>query len=147
MGPRMPAARRHHADVASAQLFRPLGSNLFLSTNQSQSNELRQRRWQLVRQWRPGLSFDLQTNTQTCKPHGARCQKNKKRLSFEQRTLVSKLRDGSLLAEANRLIIISGNGRFKRPDGTFIDIGGSTGGFTRTVLYDWAPPNLDDEFQ
>ena len=72
---------------------------------------------------------------------------NKKRLSLEQLNLVSRLEGGSLLAEANRLTMISGNGRFKRNDGTFIDIGGSTGGCTRAVLYDWTPPNLDGEFQ
>ena len=50
--------------------------------------------------------------------------------------------DGTLLAEANRLTLISGNGRLRRSDGSFVDIGGSTGGYTRTVLYDWQPPDL-----
>ena len=50
-------------------------------------------------------------------------------------------------AEAKRLTKISGHGRFKRVDGTVVDIGGSTGGFTRAVLYNWTPPSLDDEFQ
>ena len=63
-----------------------------------------------------------------------------------QLALVAKLRDGSLEAEANRLTLISGHGRLKRRDGTFEDIGGSTGGFTRAVLHDWTPPNQDDVF-
>ena len=65
----------------------------------------------------------------------------------EQQRLVAKLRDGTLQAEANRLTFLSGHGRIKRKDGTSLDIGGSTGGFTRCILYDWTPPNLDDEVQ
>ena len=26
-------------------------------------------------------------------------------------------------------------------------LGGYTGGLTRAVLYNWTPPNIDDEFQ
>jgi hypothetical protein len=29
----------------------------------------------------------------------------------------------------------------------FVDIGGSTNGFTRAVLYDWTPPDLGSEFE
>ena len=61
-----------------------------------------------------------------------------------QLELVSKLDDGTLEAEAARLTQISGHGRFRQADGSFVDIGGSTGGFTRAVLTDWRPPNLDD---
>ena len=64
-----------------------------------------------------------------------------------QDELVASLHDGSLEAEVNRLTLLSGNGRLRRKDGTFVDIGGSTGGFTRAVLYDWTPPILDDEWQ
>ena len=32
----------------------------------------------------------------------------------------------------------------RRSDGSFVDIGGSTGGYARTVLYDWEPPNVTD---
>ena len=71
----------------------------------------------------------------------------KKSLEPDQLELVSKLRDGTLEAEAARLTKISGHGRFKRRDGTVVDIGGSTGGFTRAVLYNWTPPNLNDDFQ
>ena len=65
----------------------------------------------------------------------------------DQLALVAKLHDGSLEAEANRLTMISGHGRLERRDGTTVDIGGSAGGFTRAVLYNWTPPNLDDVFQ
>ena len=71
--------------------------------------------------------------------------KAKKRLNSDQLQLVSKLHDGTLEEEAARLTKISGHGRFKRRDGTVVSIGGSTGGFTRAVLYNWTPPNLDDE--
>ena len=73
--------------------------------------------------------------------------KAKKRLYPDQLKLLAKLHHGTLEEEAARLTKISGHGRFKRRDGTVIDIGGSTGGFTRAVLYNWTPPNLDDEFQ
>ena len=32
----------------------------------------------------------------------------------------------------------------KGEDDSFVDIGGSTGGFVRTVLDDWGPPDLSD---
>ena len=73
--------------------------------------------------------------------------KAKKRLYPDQLKLVSKLHDGTLEKEAARLTMISGHGTFKRRDGTSVSIGGSTGGFTRAVLCDWTPPNLDGEFQ
>ena len=38
--------------------------------------------------------------------------------------------------------MISGHGRLKKEDDSFVDIGGSTGGFVRTVLGDWEPPDL-----
>ena len=73
--------------------------------------------------------------------------KRRKWLHPDQMELVSKLRDGTLDKEAARLTKESGHGRFKREDGSFVDIGGSTGGFTRAVLDNWTPPNLDDDFQ
>ena len=72
---------------------------------------------------------------------------NKKRLSPDQLNLVLQLKNGSLEEEAKRHTLLSGHGTFKSKDGTFIEIGGSTGGFTRAVLYDWTPPILDDEHQ
>ena len=73
--------------------------------------------------------------------------KAKMHLNPDQLELVSKLHDGTLEEEAARLTNISGHGRFKRRDVTVVSIGGSTGGFTRAVLYNWTPPNLDDDFQ
>ena len=52
--------------------------------------------------------------------------------------------DGTLLAEANRLTWISGNDRLRRSDGSFVDIGGPTGGVTMTVLYDWQAPDVTE---
>ena len=73
--------------------------------------------------------------------------KRRKWLTSDQMELVSKLRDGTLEQEAARFTKESGHGRFKRADGSSVDIGGSTGGFTRAVLYNWKPPKLDDDFQ
>ena len=73
--------------------------------------------------------------------------KAKKWLYPDQLDLVKKLNDGTLEAEAARLTKASGHGTFKRRDGSVVSIGGSTGGFTRAVLYNWTPPKLDDEFQ
>ena len=63
-------------------------------------------------------------------------------LSRQQQELLALYDNGTLLAEANRLTRISGNGRLRRSDGSFVDIGGSTGGYARTVLYDWQAPDL-----
>ena len=65
-------------------------------------------------------------------------------LSRRQQDLLALHDAGILLAEANRLTRISGNGRLRRSDGSFIDIGGSTGGYTRTVLYAWEPPDVTE---
>ena len=65
----------------------------------------------------------------------------------EQQKLVDQLQDRTLQREVNRLTRVSGNGRIKLDDGTSVDIGGSTGGITRAVLYNWTPPNLDREVE
>ena len=65
-------------------------------------------------------------------------------MSRKQQDLLELYDAGTLLAEANRLTRISGNGRLRRSDGSFVDIGGSTGGYTRTVLYDWQAPDVTD---
>ena len=61
-----------------------------------------------------------------------------------QLEVLKQYKSGWLLQEANRLTLISGHGRLKRADDTFEDIGGSTGGFLRTVLDNWGPPDLQD---
>ena len=63
-------------------------------------------------------------------------------LSLRQQDLLALYDAGTLLSEANRLTRISGNGRLRHSDGSFVDIGGSTGGYTRTMLYDWHAPDL-----
>ena len=55
-----------------------------------------------------------------------------------------RYQSGELRKEANKLTKISGHGRLKKEDDSFVDIGGSTGGFVRTVLDDWEPPDLAD---
>ena len=61
-----------------------------------------------------------------------------------QLEVLNQYKSGRLLQEANKPTLISGHGRLKRADDTFEDIGGSTGGFVRTVLHDWAPTDLKD---
>ena len=65
-------------------------------------------------------------------------------LSRHQQDLLALYDAGTLLAEANRLTRISGNGRLRRLGGSFIDTGGSTGGYTRTVPYDWKAPGVTE---
>ena len=63
-------------------------------------------------------------------------------LTRKQQNLLELYDAGTLLADANRLTRISGNGRLRPSDGSFVDIGGSTGGYTRVALYDWEPPDV-----
>ena len=65
-------------------------------------------------------------------------------LSRKQQDLLALYDALTLLDEANRLTRISGNGRLRRSDGSFVDIGGSTGGYARTVLYDWQAPDVTE---
>ena len=71
------------------------------------------------------------------------------RLNAEQMAVLAEYRSDELRKRANELTHRSGNGRLKREDESFVDIGGSTGGFVRTVLDDWVPPdlNLGDFFE
>jgi len=86
---------------------------------------------------------------------GAMLERLQKRLKGkgkgEARPLTSKqlrvLQDyhrGELRNQANKFTVISGHGRLKKEDNSFVDIGGSTGGFVRTVLDDFEPPDLAD---
>ena len=68
--------------------------------------------------------------------------KRRRPLNSEQSRLLQDFESGKLRREANDWTLISGNGRLRNEDGTFVDIGGSTGGFVRTVLDDWEPPDL-----
>jgi hypothetical protein len=65
-----------------------------------------------------------------------------KRLSPKQLQVLKEYQNGELRRKANRLTLRSGHGRLSREDNSFVDIGGSTGGFVRTVLDDWEPPDL-----
>jgi predicted rRNA methylase YqxC with S4 and FtsJ domains len=64
-------------------------------------------------------------------------------LSLQQQKIVEDYRSGELLRQANNLTILSGHGRLKKEDGSYQDIGGSTGGFVRIVLDDWEPPDVE----
>ena len=65
-------------------------------------------------------------------------------LNPEQLRVLQEYQSGELRRQANKLTMISGHGRLKKEDDSFVDIGGSTGGFVRTVLDDWEPPDLAD---
>ena len=71
-------------------------------------------------------------------------KKNVKQLNREQLRVLKDYQSGELRKEANRLTMLSGHGRLKKADHSFVDIGGSTGGFVRTVLDDWEAPDLTD---
>ena len=62
----------------------------------------------------------------------------------KQLDLLKHYDSGELLKEANRLTLMSGNGRLRRSDGSHVDIGGSTGGWTRKALCGWRPPDLKE---
>ena len=65
-------------------------------------------------------------------------------LNSEQLRVLQDFESGKLRREANDWTLISGHGRLRNEDGTFVDIGGSTGGFVRTVLDDWESPDTTD---
>ena len=67
-------------------------------------------------------------------------------LTRKQLDLLKQYDSGEMLREVNRLTLLSGNGRLRRSDGSHVDIGGSTGGWTRKTLYGWTPPDTK-EFQ
>ena len=54
-----------------------------------------------------------------------------------------KLDNDTLRIEANKATRAFGHGRLKHRDGSFTDIGGSSGGVTRTVLDDYQPPIVE----
>ena len=70
--------------------------------------------------------------------------REKQGLSIQQLQILREYKSGELRRQANKLTMISGHGRLKKEDHSFVDIGGSTGGFVRTVLDDWEPPDLAD---
>ena len=71
-------------------------------------------------------------------------QEGKGSLNPKQLRLLQDYQSGELLRQANKLTMVSSQGRLKKEDHSFVDIGGSTGGFVRTVLDDWEPPDLAD---
>ena len=65
------------------------------------------------------------------------------RLTSHQRRLLERLKSGELLGEMNIAVTEWGHGRLEFPDGHFVDIGGSTGGWTRKLDDDWAAPSFE----
>ena len=52
----------------------------------------------------------------------------KRSLNPKQQRYLEKYQSGELRRQANNLTMISGHGRLKREDHSYVDIGGSTGG-------------------
>ena len=73
-----------------------------------------------------------------------RLSQTNRQLNPKQLQVLQQYQSGELRRQANNLTMISGHGRLKMEDHSFVDIGGSTGGFVRTVLDDWEPPDLAD---
>ena len=72
-------------------------------------------------------------------------QRNKDRLTDEDKTLVERFNNGTLLAEANAAIVAYGHGTLHDTrSGRTIAIGGSPGGYTRAFLDDWRSPDAED---
>jgi hypothetical protein len=67
------------------------------------------------------------------------------RFSYGDQQLLRDFDTGDLLRQANAATRASGHGRLKNADGTFQDIGASTGGLARTVLDDWKPVDQEDQ--
>ena len=63
-------------------------------------------------------------------------------LTPNQLRVLEDFQSGELRRLANKATLSSGHGRLRNEDDSFLDIGGSTGGFVRTVLDDWEPPDL-----
>ena len=71
-------------------------------------------------------------------------QSKARALRPNQLKVLKEYRSGELRKQANKLTMMSGHGRLSREDHSYVDIGGSTGGFVRTVLDDWEPPDLGE---
>ena len=142
----MPATSGNYADVPPAELLWQVGPHLFakepVPQEKGESAEEKKKKTHAASEARATLRLAKKYAHILARRQISFCS-----LNPEQQRLVEQLRDGTLEREANRLTLLSGHGRIKRKDGTSVDIGGSTGGFTRAVLYNWTPPNIDDEFQ
>ena len=67
-----------------------------------------------------------------------------RKFSPKQREILKEYQSGLLRIKANNLTMKAGHGRLKKADGSFVDIGGSTGGFLRIVLNDWEASDVKD---
>ena len=71
-------------------------------------------------------------------------KKTSRPLNRRQLAILQRYQSGDLRRHANELTKASGHGRLWRWDASYEDIGGSTGGFLRTVLDDWEPYDIAD---
>ena len=86
----------------------------------------------------------LQERPSQCNEDKGEGKRKARPLNPEQLRVLQEYQSGELRRQANKLTMISGHGRLKKEDHSFVDIGGSIGGFVRTVLDDWEPPDLAD---
>ena len=64
----------------------------------------------------------------------------RQRLSSRQTVLLEQYESGRLMKELNEAKVAWGHGCLCSEDGVTLEIGGSTGGGSRIVIDDWAPP-------
>ena len=73
--------------------------------------------------------------------HLARQKDEGAELDPQEEKMLELFACGDLRRRANRAIIAHGHGRLRKANGTFVDIGGSTGGIVRKILDDFVPPS------
>ena len=64
----------------------------------------------------------------------------RQRLSSRQTVLLEQYESGRLMKELNEAKVAWGHGCLRSEDGDTLHIGGSTGGGSRRIIDDWAPP-------
>ena len=68
----------------------------------------------------------------------------RQRLSSRQTVLLEQYESGRLMKELNKAKVAWGHGRLWDEAGGYIDIGGSTGGGSRSIIDGWAPPDCQE---
>ena len=85
----------------------------------------------------------LKQRVDECSNSGRDASQLAQGFSSHQQRLLKRLESGELLREMNIAVAEWGHGRLEFPDGHFVDIGGSTGGWTRKLVDDWAAPSFE----
>ncbi len=65
-------------------------------------------------------------------------------LTPRQTDLLEQYDSCRLMKELNAAKVAWGHGRLRDEAGGYMDIGGSTGGGSRRVIDDWAPPDIEE---